>query len=33
MLVFTLLAKVAIPIELGELRRPGAGPPPLAPSP
>jgi molybdopterin-containing oxidoreductase family membrane subunit len=33
MLVFTLLAKVAIPIELGELRRLDAGALPVAPSP
>jgi molybdopterin-containing oxidoreductase family membrane subunit len=33
MLVFTLLAKVAIPIELGDLRRPGAGSAPVAPPP
>jgi hypothetical protein len=28
-LIFTLLAKVAIPIELGDLKRPGPGPTPI----
>lgn len=33
MLVFTVLAKIAIPIELGELRHSGAGSVPVAPPP
>jgi hypothetical protein len=33
MLIFTLLAKIAIPIELGDLKRPGPGPAPVLPSP
>jgi molybdopterin-containing oxidoreductase family membrane subunit len=31
MLIFTTLAKAAIPIELGQLRRPAASLPPAAP--
>ena len=29
LLIFTLLAKVAIPIEVGDLKRPGPGPTPI----
>jgi hypothetical protein len=33
MLIFTLLAKVAIPIELGDLRRSDPAPAPVGPPP